>query len=531
MDSMQESDINNWLSELEYDQWAAVPVSGSRPSARYKHAAAVADGKLYIVGGSRNGRNLSDLQMFDIRTFSWSTLKLNAGSYSDSVVELLPATSGHRLVNWGSKLFLLGGHSKDSLDSVTVRTIDLENYQCHVVETSGKVPVSYLNGLGVPYPFSCSIGAEGQSVTLVGSRLIMFGGEHTSRKLLNDIHILDLETMTWDVLETLHSPPVPRFDHTAAVHAERYLLIFGGCSHSTCFNDLHILDLQTKEWSQPHTQGEVVTPRAGHAGITIDGNWYLVGGGDNRSGASDTLVLNTSKLVWSVLTNVKERDPLASEGLSLCSTAVDGENLLIAFGGYYGKYNNEVFVLRPKPSYSSRPKIFQSPAAAAAAASVTAAYALNSKGEKKLELTNIENETFKGVQNGSSQQGLTVDVNAIAADKTKLELSLSEVRTENVKLKGTLNEMNETHDELSKELLSVRGQLTAEMSRCFKLEVQIANLQKSLESLQSIEDELKVLRKQRSALEEDMDFGAAGDPQRQNPGGVWQWIGGSTHNS
>lgn len=40
-------------------------------------------------------------------------------------------------------------------------------------------------------------------------------------------------------------PPSPRSDHTAAVHVERYLLIFGGGSHATCYNDLHVLDLQT----------------------------------------------------------------------------------------------------------------------------------------------------------------------------------------------------------------------------------------------------------------------------------------------
>lgn len=41
------------------------------------------------------------------------------------------------------------------------------------------------------------------------------------------------------------SPPTPRSNHAAAVHAERYLLIFGGGSHATCFDDLHVLDLQT----------------------------------------------------------------------------------------------------------------------------------------------------------------------------------------------------------------------------------------------------------------------------------------------
>lgn len=29
-------DISKWLSELGYDQWVALPVSGPRPSARYK---------------------------------------------------------------------------------------------------------------------------------------------------------------------------------------------------------------------------------------------------------------------------------------------------------------------------------------------------------------------------------------------------------------------------------------------------------------------------------------------------------------
>lgn len=38
------------------------------------------------------------------------------------------------------------------------------------------------------------------------------------------------------------------------------------------------------EWSQPEVQGEIVAPRAGHAGVTVDDNWYIVGGGDNRSG-------------------------------------------------------------------------------------------------------------------------------------------------------------------------------------------------------------------------------------------------------
>ncbi|XP_023523095.1 acyl-CoA-binding domain-containing protein 4-like [Cucurbita pepo subsp. pepo] len=56
-------------------------------------------------------------------------------------------------------------------------------------------------------------------------------------------------------------------------------------------------------------------------------------------------------------------------------------------------------------------------------------------------------------------------------EKAKLELTLSEVQGENSKLREEIGKVNNTHAELFKELQSVQGQLIAERSRCFKLEV------------------------------------------------------------
>ncbi|KAM7467862.1 hypothetical protein LguiB_015424 [Lonicera macranthoides] len=491
----------DWLLELAHDQWVVLPVSGPQPSARYKHAATLIDEKLYVVGGSRHGRYLSDIQVFDLRNLAWSTIKLNLEPNTDNInssQEVFSAISGHNMIKWENKLLLFAGHSKSISDSVTVRFIDLESHQCGVIETFGKVPVA----------------RGGQSVSLVGSRLIMFGGEDMHRRLLNDVHILNLETMTWDVAEITQTPPAPRFDHTATVHSERYLLIFGGCSHSIFFNDLHVLDLETMQWSQPQIQGDLVTPRAGHASITIDENWYMVGGGDNKSGCPETLVLNMSKLVLSVLTTVKGRDPLASEGLTLSAALIEGEKFLVAFGGYNGTYNNEVFVMKPKPTNSSHPKIFQSPAAAAAAASVTAAYALTKPG--KLD--------FAETEDSNNKADLSVEINAIREAKKVMESSLVDFRAETSALKAKLEETNTTYADLSKELHSVQGQLVAERSRCANLEAQISELQKMLVSIQSIEEEVHLLRSQKSAFEQDMEFASAG--QRQNSGGVWRWIAG-----
>lgn len=104
--------------------------------------------------------------------------------------------------------------------------------------------------------------------------------------------------------------------------------------------------------------------------------------------------------------------------------------------------------MRLKPRDTSRPKIFQSPAAAAAAASVTAAYAL-AKSEQ-LDFPPALDSNANG--NGKSVTGLDVkpNIDAIKKEKEVLELSLAEVTAENSKLREKLDEINSTHGELSK---------------------------------------------------------------------------------
>ncbi|RVW97738.1 Acyl-CoA-binding domain-containing protein 5 [Vitis vinifera] len=178
--------------------------------------------------------------------------------------------------------------------------------------------------------------------------------------------------------------------------------------------------------------------------------------------------------------------------------------------------------MKPKPTDSTRPKIFQSPAAAAAAASVTAAYAL-AKSEK-LDFIETEDSNFGGVKENNSAQDFSIEINAIREENKVLESSVAEVKAENSRLKEKIDDINGTYAELSKELHSVQGQLVVERSRCSKLEAQIAELQKMLETLQSIEDEVQLLRRQKSMLERNMEVAAA---QRQGSGGVWRWIAGT----
>lgn len=103
--------------------------------------------------------------------------------------------------------------------------------------------------------------------------------------------------------------------------------------------------------------------------------------------------------------------------------------------------------MRLKPRDMLRPKIFQSPAAAAAAASVTAAYAL-AKSEK-LDFSDISLNA-NGVENNPSEQDVAIEMDAIKEEKNELELSLAEVRAENSRLREKIDEVHNTHAELSK---------------------------------------------------------------------------------
>ncbi|XP_031103395.1 acyl-CoA-binding domain-containing protein 4-like [Ipomoea triloba] len=493
-----------------YDQWVAPLVSGPRPKPRYEHGAAVIDDKMYIFGGNHNGRYLSDLQALDLKSWTWSRVEVKETSEASSPTG---PCAGHSLIPWeGNKLLSVGGHTKNPSETLQVKVFDLQSHTWSTLKTYGKPPVS----------------RGGHSVTLAGTTLVIFGGQDANRSLLNDLHILDLETMTWDEMDTLGVSPSPRSDHAAAVHAERYLLIFGGGSHATCFNDLHVLDLQTMEWSRPTQQGEIPSPRAGHAGATVGENWFIVGGGNNKSGVSETVVLNMSALVWSVVTTVQGRVPLASEGSSLTLSSCNGEDVLVSFGGYNGRYSNEVNVLKPSHKSTLQSKMVETPVPD----SVSAVHnATNATRDMESELETGQEGKIREIVMDNDSQPMVKKVeetsehllSALKAEKEELESSLNKEKLQTLQLKQELADAETRNTDLYKELQSVRGQLAAEQSRCFKLEVDVAELRQKLQTMETLQKELELLQRQKAASEQAV----LSAKQRQSSGGVWGWLAGT----
>ncbi|KAL6842059.1 hypothetical protein ACP4OV_028038 [Aristida adscensionis] len=482
------------------DQWTPLSVSGHPPKPRYKHGAAVVQQKMYVFGGNHNGRYLGDIQVLDLKSLSWSKLEAKSQSGPSESVETVPAgaCAGHSLIPWGNKILCLAGHTREPTESLTVKEFDPQTSSWSTLRTYGRSPSS----------------RGGQSVTLIGETLVVFGGEDHGRSLLNDLHILDLETMTWDEFETIGTPPSPRSEHAASCYAERYLLIFGGGSHSTCFSDLHVLDMQTMEWSRPEQQGISPEPRAGHAGVTIGEYWFITGGGNNRKGVSDTLVLNMSTYVWSVVTNLEARAPPTSEGSSLVLHTINGEDFLLSFGGYSGRYSNEVYALKPslKPSVPPHQQINEPETNGIAPISA----AENSTRKVIFEIEEVQDEK----STNRSDISKTV-LHVVEGERNQVEDRLMQERLQSLRLKQELADVENRNVELTGELYSVQDQLSGEQARASKLENEVSELQQRLQKMDALEKEFESLRREMDRESDD----AASSNQPRRGGGFWRWNG------
>lgn len=102
-------------------------------------------------------------------------------------------------------------------------------------------------------------------------RMIIFGGcfssEHDDKEkpFLNDTWIFDNATLKWNKLETMGETPSPRAQCTLTrIAGKKWLILFGGWNGKEWFQDLYLLNLETKEWSKPTTSGKAPSPRSGH---------------------------------------------------------------------------------------------------------------------------------------------------------------------------------------------------------------------------------------------------------------------------
>lgn len=137
--------------------------------------------------------------------------------------------------------------------------------------------------------------------SLPSQRLLIFGGGDDDG-LMNDLHLLEVDTLSWSPVFTAGNTPSPRSRHTATL-VKSTLWVIGGLGEAqTVFNDVYTLNTSSMVWSKPVIKGStLMPPRWGHSAIR-SGSLILVFGG--HSGAqvlNDLYILDTESLTWRLM--------------------------------------------------------------------------------------------------------------------------------------------------------------------------------------------------------------------------------------
>ncbi|KAL0454637.1 UNVERIFIED_CONTAM: Rho GTPase-activating protein gacHH [Sesamum latifolium] len=166
---------------------------------------------------------------------------------------------------------------------------------------------------------------DSHSAVLVGHRMLVFGGTNGSKKV-NDLHVLDLVSREWMRPECHGNPPSARESHTANVVGDEKLVVFGGSGEGEAnyLNDLHILDLKNMEWSSPEVSGDVPAPRDSHSSVAVGKRLFVFGGDSGDRYQGDVSVLDLNKLIWSRL-DVCGPSPGARAGHAARKTILIGD--------------------------------------------------------------------------------------------------------------------------------------------------------------------------------------------------------------
>ena len=319
-------------------QWATPQIEGRAPCARGGHTATLiannanASAQVVVFGGQYSG----EVSVFD------TACSVAGGGGLDASAGRVSVTAGGQFVY---------------LNDVHVLDVDQNTWSSPQIKGTAPLP------------------RYGHTGTLVGSRIVYFGGrgvgaQSSPHTHYRDLHALDTTSMTWYQGPASGGAPTGRMGHTANLY-NAHLYVYGGvgsgCIGGKYFGEVHELDLASMCWSEKECTGPGGGGRYGHGSVLVENNLVVHGGfslppipgvEDNGSGAAvadddlgrglqsrrtmgntlregylaDIRVLNLDEFVWSRL-RTSGAPPSGRFGHSMVVSGAD----VIVFGGWAGK--------------------------------------------------------------------------------------------------------------------------------------------------------------------------------------------------
>ncbi|KAG9144860.1 hypothetical protein Leryth_018988 [Lithospermum erythrorhizon] len=284
--------------------WMYPKVVGAQPSERWGHSACYFNGLVYIFGGCCGGLHFSDVIVLNRETMSWNTLVTTG-------CEPGPRDS-HSAVLVGHRMIIFGG-TNGSKKVNDLHVLDMKSLRWSKPVFDG-IP---------PSP------RESHTATLVGSdKFVIFGGSgEGERNYLNDVHVLDLKSMSWISTEVRGDKPVPRDSHSAVAVGNK-LFVYGGDCGDRYLGNVDVLDMESLTWSKPDIIGPSPGIRAGHTSVNFGAKVFIIGGVGDKQYYNDVWVLDVANYSWIQL-DVNGSAPHGRFSHAATSTGLD----IIIYGG------------------------------------------------------------------------------------------------------------------------------------------------------------------------------------------------------
>ncbi|XP_031564437.1 tip elongation aberrant protein 1-like [Actinia tenebrosa] len=331
-DISEVSEVNETLVFCtETQTWSRASVGGKVPTPRSSASMTSIGNKLYMFGGlSRDSGWLNDLYVLDTDTMNWDLVQAE-GNYPSPRDKLSAGTMGKKMVLFGGFGPKVGTCNEGEAEFEWFNDFYLFDPETNI----WKKLMPSLEGSPTP--------RAAHSMCIAGTKIVIFGGrDSVSRR--HDIYILDTESMAWESVETKGRQPEPRSFHACTLVGNR-MVVFGGRGMADQhFNDLHIFDIDKREWLQPAVSGDVPTPRGSHSLDMVDSSVVLYGGSSDfdpetmqlQQYHGDTFVIPSGQLLEGeslgpdpndVPNNQVNIAPQAVNGLAACTTIAETDEL------------------------------------------------------------------------------------------------------------------------------------------------------------------------------------------------------------
>ncbi|KAG6949436.1 hypothetical protein JG688_00014626, partial [Phytophthora aleatoria] len=264
-------------------RWELLRPAG--PAVKNHTATAVSTHELLVFGGYDGRRNHNTLHLLDVTRRTWRELSHKTRGRPPA------GRNGHTATLAERKLFILGGWlGSGPLAAAELHVLHLDTLTWEQPELTA--------ALG-----PCNMHTA-DYVARLSSILVFRGGD--GREYLNDLHALQIDSMTWATVRTRGRAPAPRANHSSALVGDD-LLVFGGWDGRQRLNDIHVLDTRSMTWSGVADEFRVdtrhyVAPPLPRAGMTMarhrDRLFIFGGSGPSAKCYDDLHVYDPSRHQW-----------------------------------------------------------------------------------------------------------------------------------------------------------------------------------------------------------------------------------------